>query len=135
MLAVKTLLRRTPIIVSIAYAGGYATNLFGENFTLETKRTDLILSVDLSKNLRTRHKSENTYLDALQFLRRHAEFQSLHISDKQVVDGLAKAWERAENAALFVSLELGEHGTFRYPVQPSDWLGGVLLTVKPTLVR
>lgn len=117
----KRSLRKTAAQIHVSYAGTYSNNLFADNFTLEDDQGVLTLGIDLSRNLRTRNKSTNTYIDAEDLAARHQELESVQIDDGQVFRHLganlvATTLQRQQRPALRLSVSFGDRGTFVYPV-------------------
>jgi hypothetical protein len=87
---VKRRLRATRAAVDVQYSDGdYSNNLVGTDFALQDDATTTLLSVDLSSNIRTRHRESNSFLDAEEFARKPVSLKSVHIADAQVSAGIA----------------------------------------------
>ena len=127
---VKRWLRKTAAHLHVGYAGTFTNNLSGDNFTMEIEGNNITIGVDLSRNIRTRNKSTNTYLDAADLAERHAEFELIQIHDSEVCARLGATLVNAalhgQRPSLSLSLSFGALGTFLYPVQISQLPGGGL---------
>lgn len=125
----KRSLRKTAAHVHITYGGTFTNSLFGDNFTLETKADTLALAIDLSRNLRTRNKSTNSYIDAVDLAARHGELESIQIDERAVLDPLKAALvyatlQNSRRPDLLLSLSFGDRGTFSYAVEIQLLPGG-----------
>jgi hypothetical protein len=80
--------RRLPVTgaaVDVRYSGGdHSNNLVGTDFALQGDAAVTVLSVDLSSNVRTRHRESDSFLDAEAFACKPALLGSVHMSDAQV---------------------------------------------------
>jgi hypothetical protein len=51
----------------ISYSdGNFTSNLYGRNFQFEQKDNEIIFSIDLTKNIKTRNKQMNSYIDIME---------------------------------------------------------------------
>src|SRR3954470_18050699 len=80
--------------VHVEYSHGGAT-LFVENVQLQPD-DPFDISLDLNKNLRSRNKQENTYVDANDLASEMDTLKSVQITDATAIDGIRKALGRME---------------------------------------
>jgi len=101
-------IRKTSTIVHVEYDHATAT-LFAENICVRPE-DPFDISVDLNKNLRTRHKSVGTYMDARNLAAgRLRTLHSIQIDEEHVLDRLCSHLEHfgkvPEKWRLLVNLE------------------------------
>jgi len=79
--------------VHVMYAHG-GTDLLIENFAVRPD-DPFDVRLDLSKNLRTRNKTENSYVDAVDVSNNIDSLKSVQINDETILKGVSKHIERA----------------------------------------
>lgn len=113
----QRILRKTAVQVSVTYSdGNFSNNLNGTDFRLSESEKEILLSVDMSSNLRVRNKSSNCYADAVELAEDHTKLDMFQIDDEQIVKGLVATKKNNSNASWFFQIDLGDRGVFNYPV-------------------
>jgi hypothetical protein len=94
--------------IEVEYANG-ETTLFVEN--VEIRPDDPFdVSLDLGKNLRTRNKRENTYIDGQDFAKNVASLKSVDINDSTVIKSINQQIKRVNPTSARLRILLnGEH--------------------------
>ena len=88
------------------------------NFALEVAGSKVVVSLDLSPNLRTRNKQVNSYLDAVELAENHTDLAFIEIDASLVLEPLHHEWQRITDPELLLAISLGDTGTFEYHVDP-----------------
>ena len=126
----KRSLRKTTASISISYSDkNFSNNLTGKEFEVESSENTINLSINLASNLSVKNKSSNCYADACELAKNHSLLQSVHIYEKQIIDGLIAAYQRAPSAYWKLELRLGSLGSFKYSIKPKELNGSVFLNV------
>lgn len=128
-------LRRTLAHLHLAYGDGEASDgLIGRRFMLDADDGDLCLTIDLTPNFHTRHRSAPAYVEAAALGRNHGRLTAVQCDDNLVRTRLVRAWQEAREPRLRLVLDLGPRGQFAYAVRPHLlFAGGVQLDVLQVL--
>lgn len=128
-------LRRTTAHLHLAYGDREASEgLIGRRFMLEIDGARMTLSIDLTPNFHTRHKTAPSYVDAAALVRNHGRLTAVQCDDNLVRTRLVRTWEEMREPQLRLVLDLGPRGQFAYAVQPRLlFTGGVQLDVVEAL--
>jgi len=127
---VQRILRKTAAHVSITYShGNFSNNLNGTDFLLHESENEILLTVDLSSNLRVRNKESNCYSDAIELARDHSTLDMLQIDEQQIIDGLVSAKKKNPNAPWYFQINLDDKGSFKYLVTPTLSNGSLFFNV------
>ena len=126
----QRILRKTAAHVSVTYShGNFSNNLNGTDFLLHESEKEILLTVDLSTNLRVRNKASNCYADAIELASDHSKLAMLQIDEQQIIDGLISAKKKNPNAPWYFQINLGEKGSFKYSVTPTLSNGSLFFNV------
>lgn len=110
-------LRKTYILVHVSYGYANAT-LFAENIRVRAG-DPFDVSVDLNKNLRTRHKGVGTYVDASDLARGEmSTLKTLRIDDDQIIDRIGRHLEHVDENPKTWRLHVALEGSHWFVVRP-----------------
>ena len=123
-------LKKGGFSLHVAYAGTYTNNLYGYDARVRIRPT-VEISLDLNRNLRTKNKSENGYIDARELADGEIDqLEVVQICDERVIDRLAGAVEMADNPASEWGLTIELEGQHKFRVRPdADRSDSVFLRV------
>ena len=123
-------LKRGGSSLHVAYADTYTNNLYGYDARVRIRPT-VEISLDLNRNLRTKNKSENGYIDARELADGEIDqLEVVQICDERVKDRLAEAVEMADNPASEWGLTIELEGQHKFRVWPdADRSDSVFLRV------
>jgi hypothetical protein len=112
------ILRKTSSLVYIEYAGTFTGNLVATD--AQVRITDALeLSLDLSSNLRSRNKSTNDYIDAIDLAAGKADSVTLvQVFDSQIIDRLKQVLRSAPAKPNVWKLSIILDRVFTYRVEP-----------------
>jgi hypothetical protein len=112
-----TSIRKTSTFVHLSY--GYATaTLFAEDIRIRAA-DPFDVSIDLSKNLRTRHKSVGTYVDARELADGELRsLRSVQIDDERVIERIASHVQHLETVPAIWRLRVELEGSSWFRIQP-----------------
>lgn len=110
-------LRKTSVIVHVEYGHAH-TSLFSENIAVRTGEP-FDFSIDLNKNLRTRHKSVGTYVAADDLANGDiSRLKAVQIHDKNVLDRIGSKLEHMETVPRAFRLHVALKGSHWFNVRP-----------------
>jgi hypothetical protein len=102
----------------VAYADTSTSNLRGYDAKVRIRPT-VEISLDLNRNLRTKNKSENGYVDARELADGEIDqLELVQICDERVIDRLSQAVEMADNPASEWGLTIELEGQHKFCVRP-----------------
>lgn len=111
-------LRKGSSGMHVSYANsGFSNNLRGRNFEYRQLDGKHILHIDMSGNIRTRNKEENSYSDALELIENHHSLKRLEFDDneKAMIEQVARL-SGAPPTEWLLQLDFGDKGSFRYSI-------------------
>jgi hypothetical protein len=109
--------RKTTTIVHVAYDHTTAT-LFAEDIRVRAG-DPFDISIDLNKNLRTRHKSVGTYVDAKALAAGEiGTLQSVQLDDDQVYERIGRLIDRLDSVPATWRLHVWLQGSHWFTVCP-----------------
>lgn len=101
----------------LAYRDGTrAETLHASNFTIDAGVNRVVVSCDFLSVLQPWNRTLMSFADAKEFIARHAELESLHVLNAQVVAALKAA---PPAASWRLEINCGEPGLFPFTVKPS----------------
>jgi hypothetical protein len=112
--------------VHLTYLSGVTDSLFAGPFSCENRNGCAYLVVDLSRNLHTRNKQENSYGDALELANsKHSTLKAIEI-DSSLVERFAKFIKQIEVAGWRLEITI-EDKVFTYLLEKSTRRNGTTL--------
>jgi hypothetical protein len=127
------MIRKTRSQMSLTYQGGATCGLFATDFTAAESPV-LAIGLDLTCNVRTRNKSENTYADAVAYSEgKYGELASIQINEAQVCEGLRKVDARHPGAEWRLVVHIDDRDHAYDAVTICDESYSVILRVRVVL--
>lgn len=109
-------LRKTYIIIYVEYGPAHA-KLFAENIRVRAA-DPFDVSIDLSKNLRTRSKGVGTFVDASRLANEMGTLKTVHISDAQILERIGWHLKRLDELPNVWRLHVELEGSHWFIVKP-----------------
>ena len=114
----KTTIRKSPSLLYLQYQNGnYTNNLYGSLFTIESYEGSNVLSINFSRNFKTKNKQEKSYHDAVELSEDYKDLKSLSIYEDRVYQYIVKIYKKNPNANWFLELNLNPPETVSLPVK------------------
>jgi len=112
----KQLIHRGAETIDITYSNFLPPDiLIGKNFKAEIIGNDIIFDIDLSGNINTRNKNENTFADALKLDQNRSSLRSIGLSSDHISGGVLKLKKMHPYAKWIVVLNLGRNNLITLP--------------------
>jgi hypothetical protein len=113
-----TSLRTGGTLLHIAYDETYTNNLYAYQVRVRTEPS-LELALDLNPNLRSRNKSESSYIDARDLAdRRLGGLRLVQLSDEHIIGRLRRVLARARPVPRQWTLVIDLEGSHTFLVRP-----------------
>lgn len=124
-------LRKSSIPVSIGYStGDFSNNLRAGPCEMDERDGLAYLILDMSLNLRTRDKQENSYIDACELVEKHLDLKRIEIDEGILGKWVALSGVPNRERSLAerrLEIILKNKGTFTYLIVDARNIGGSMV--------
>ena len=122
---------KKPQLIHLAYAGTFSNNLYADTFEAILD-PEFGMSLDLNKNLRTKNKGENSYLDAKELADGKIQMiEAIQITEESTIRGLSNAAPQRVPESWMLEIQLA--GTHLFRVRPEMKFDDLFLYVEERL--